>query len=207
MLQKVLVWDVPTRVFHWSLAIAFAGAYVTAESERYRDIHVALGYLMLGLLVFRLVWGFVGTAYARFGSFLYSPAQVAAYVRSLLTARPEHYLGHNPAGGVAVFLLLALGLLISISGALLFWEIGDEDVFEELHEIAANLMLAVVLIHIAGVVVSSFLHKENLPRSMLTGYKQVTADTGKGIRHSASWLGMVMLGMMAVFLVLYLGYA
>ncbi|QLQ32599.1 MAG: cytochrome b/b6 domain-containing protein [Candidatus Thiothrix singaporensis] len=203
MLQKVLVWDLPTRVFHWSLAASFAGAYVTAESERYRDIHVALGYVMLGLLLFRLVWGFAGTTYARFSSFLYAPQQVMAYARSLFSPQPQHYVGHNPAGGVAVFLLLALGLLIGVSGLGLYWEIGDEDIFEELHEIAANLMLAVVFIHIAGVVASSVLHKENLVRAMLTGYKQAEAE--RAIRHSYHWLGMIMLVMMAAFLFLYPG--
>jgi cytochrome b len=204
MLQKVLVWDVPTRIFHWSLAASFAGAYLTAESERYRDIHVALGYVMLGLILFRLVWGFTGTAYARFGSFLYSPAQVVAYVRSLFSPQPQHHVGHNPAGGVAIFLLLTLGLLISVSGLGLYWEIGDEDMFEELHEIAANLMLAVVFIHIAGVVVSSVLHKENLPRSMLTGYKFAREDAAIASGHV--WLGAGMFAAIAGFLIVYLGY-
>ena len=202
MLQRILVWDVPTRVFHWTLALSFAGAYLTAESERYRDIHLALGYLMLGLIAFRLVWGFVGTAYARFGSFLYSPTQVSTYVRSLFGSQPQHHVGHNPAGGMAIFLLLALGLLIGVSGVLLYWEIGDEDIFEELHEIAANLMLAVVFIHIAGVVVSSFLHKENLLRSMVTGYK--TAQAEAGITQAYVWLGMLMAGAMGAFLYVYL---
>ncbi|MEB4591677.1 cytochrome b/b6 domain-containing protein [Candidatus Thiothrix sp. Deng01] len=202
MLQKVLVWDMPTRVFHWSLAASFAGAYLTAESERYRDIHVALGYVMFGLLLFRLVWGFAGTTYARFSSFLYPPKQVVAYVRSLFSPQPQHYVGHNPAGGVAVFLLLALGVLVGASGLGLYWEIGDEDIFEELHEIAANLMLAVVFIHIAGVVASSVLHKENLPRSMVTGYKAAHAD--EGIAHRYAALGLGMLGVVAVFLLVYL---
>lgn len=204
MLQKVLVWDVPTRVFHWALAISFAGAYLTAESERYRDIHVALGYLMAGLLVFRLVWGFVGTAYARFGSFLCGPGQVVCYVRSLFSQQPEHHVGHNPAGGVAIFLLLVLGLLISVSGVGLYWELGDEDWWEELHEIAANLMLAVVFIHIAGVVVSSMLHKENLPRSMITGYKVAPADAA--ITRAHVWLGVAMAAVIGGFLAVYLGY-
>lgn len=202
MLQRILVWDVPTRVFHWSLAASFAGAYLTAESERYRDIHIALGYVMFGLILFRLIWGFAGTAYARFGSFLYSPAQVVAYVKSLLSPQPQHYVGHNPAGGVVIFLLLALGLLIGLSGVGLYWELGNEDIFEELHEIAANLMLGLVFVHIAGVVVSSVLHKENLVRSMLTGYKTVEGETA--IVYSYVWLGAVMVAVIGGFLYVYL---
>lgn len=203
MLQRVLVWDVPTRVFHWTLALSFAGAYLTAESERYRDIHLALGYLMLGMLLFRLVWGLVGTIYARFAAFTFPLAQVVGYVRSLLGASPQHYVGHNPAGGVAIFLLLALGVLISVSGLGLYWEIGDEDIFEELHEIAANLMLLVVFVHIAGVLVSSVLHKENLVRAMFTGYKQ--AANAVSIPRTYAWLGVVMALASAGFLFAYLG--
>ncbi|MEZ5449519.1 MAG: cytochrome b/b6 domain-containing protein [Thiolinea sp.] len=109
MKQRILVWDVPTRIFHWAFALSFAGAYLTSESERYADIHYALGYLFAGLLVFRLIWGLVGTRYARFGSFLFAPGQVLTYVRSLLSSAPQHYIGHNPAGALAIVLLLGLG--------------------------------------------------------------------------------------------------
>lgn len=202
MLQRILVWDLPTRVFHWSFALSFAGAYLTAESERYRDIHLALGYVFLGMLVFRLVWGLVGTAYVRFLAFWFKPAEIVAYLRALLSPQPQHYVGHNPAGGVAIFLLLALGLLISVSGLGLYWEIGDEDWFEELHEIAANVMLLVVGVHIAGVLVSSVLHKENLVRAMFNGYKQ--AVNAVSIPHHYTWLGISMLVVMLVFLDVYL---
>lgn len=202
MLQRILVWDLPTRVFHWSFALSFAGAYLTAESERYRDIHLALGYVFLGMLVFRLVWGLVGTAYVRFRAFWFKPAEIVAYLRALLSPHPQHYVGHNPAGGVAIFLLLALGLLISVSGLGLYWEIGDEDWFEELHEIAANMMLLVVGVHIAGVLVSSVLHKENLVRAMFNGYKQ--AVNAVSIPHHYTWLGISMSVVMLVFLGVYL---
>ena len=201
MLQRILVWDFPTRVFHWSLALSFTGAWLTAESERYRDIHMALGYTLLGLIVFRLLWGFVGSRYARFDSFLYGPKKVAAYLRSLLTPQPEHHVGHNPAGSWVIFLLLGLGLLAGISGILLFQEVGGEEAFEEVHEFAANGMLAVVLVHIAGVVVSSLLHRENLVRSMVTGYK--TAEAEAGIRTSYAWLGAIMAALIGAFLGVY----
>lgn len=197
MLKRILVWDIPTRVFHWTLALSFAGAFLTAETERYRDIHVALGYLMLGLIVFRLVWGFAGTRYARFASFLFKPAQVVDYLRSLLARQPEHFVGHNPAGGLAIFLLLGLGLTTAVSGVLLYQEIWGE-AFEELHEGAANFMLAVVFIHIAGVAVSSLLHHENLVRSMFTGYKNATPEAG--IARSYTWLGVIMLATIITFL-------
>ena len=200
MSQRILVWDIPTRVFHWLLALSFAGAYLTAESERYRDIHVALGYTLLGLIGFRLLWGFVGTRYAQFRSFLFKPAEVMAYFQSLLKGKPAHYVGHNPAGSMAIWLLLGLGILTGVTGVMLFHDIGG-DALEELHEFASNAMLAIVVIHIAGVVVSSVLHRENLVRSMITGFK--SAEPEQGIRRSHLWLGVIMLTAVVAFWVGY----
>ncbi|MEZ5590233.1 MAG: cytochrome b/b6 domain-containing protein [Gammaproteobacteria bacterium] len=106
-MQKILVWDVPTRVFHWSLALSFLGAYISGDSERWRDLHIMFGYTMLGLIVFRLVWGIIGTRYARFSSFLYGPGRVLAYLKSLLGGENKHYVGHNPAGSWAIFAIRA----------------------------------------------------------------------------------------------------
>lgn len=177
--NRILVWDLPTRLFHWSLALSFAGAWLTSESERYSALHVMLGYTLLGLIAFRLVWGFVGTRYARFADFAFSPAKLVRYLKSLLAGKPEHYLGHNPAGAVAIFLLLALGVAAGVSGWLTYNEIGGEWL-EEAHELFANSMLVVVGVHIAGVVVSSWLHRENLARAMVTGYKQGEPDAAIG---------------------------
>ena len=200
MIQRILVWDVPTRVFHWLLVLSFGGAFLTAESERYRDIHVVLGYTLLGLIAFRLLWGFFGTRYAQFRSFLFKPGEIVTYVRSLFKGKPAHYVGHNPAGSVAIWLLLILGISSGVSGVMLFQDIGGEAV-EELHEFVSNAMLAVVLIHIVGVLVSSLMHRENLVRSMITGYKSAKPD--QGIRRSYHWLGVIMLTAVVAFWVGY----
>lgn len=201
-----LIWDFPTRAFHWLFALSFAGAYLTSESERYRDIHLALGYLFAGLIIFRLIWGFMGTRYARFGEFAYGPKQVLTYLQSLLSPRPSHYIGHNPAGAWAIFILLVLGITIAVSGISLYWEIGGEEfaeeLFEELHELAANAMLAIVIVHIAGVVISSVLHKENLPRSMVTGLK--TAEASERIEQSYPVLGVILVLASVIFVAGYL---
>lgn len=184
MRDKILVWDIPTRLFHWLLALSFIGAYLTAESEYWRDLHVALGYTMLGLIGFRLIWGLVGTRYARFASFVFGPAKVIAYLKSLLSKSPKHYVGHNPAGSWAIYGLLLLGLLSGATGYATYEEIGGEWL-EELHEFFSNAMLALVLVHIAGVLVSSRLHHENLVHGMITGYKH--GEPGQGIRYK-HWL-------------------
>jgi cytochrome b len=193
---KVLVWDVPTRVFHWLLALSFAGAFLTAESERYRDVHVMLGYTVLGLVAFRLVWGLIGTRYARFWSFAYGPRSVLTYVKSLFTRSPQHHLGHNPAGSWAIYALLALSLLAAASGYATYNDIGGHWM-EEVHEALANTLLGVVLLHVAGVLVSSVLHRENLVRSMLTGFKSATP--GDGIRRRHRLIGVALVAAVAAF--------
>jgi len=205
MSKRIMVWDVPTRVFHWLLVLSFAGAFLTSESERYRDIHVVLGYILLGLIAFRLLWGFVGTRYARFRSFLFKPGEVVAYLQSLFKGKPAHYVGHNPAGSVAIWLLLALGIASGVSGVMLFQDIGGE-ALEELHEFASYAMLAVVGLHVAGVAVSSVMHRENLVRSMITGFKRVpgqelpvSAEASDGINRSYAWLGAIILAAVMAF--------
>lgn len=175
-LRSIRVWDLPTRAFHWSLAASFVVAYVTSESERLRDIHVIAGYALAGLIAFRILWGFVGSTHSRFADFLPTPGKLLAYLKSLLAGRPEHYVGHNPAGAVAIFLLLALGIAAAASGYATYNDIGGH-FMEELHETAANGMMALVAIHLAGVVVSSWMHRENLVLAMVTGWKKLRNQT------------------------------
>ena len=170
--KSIRVWDLPTRVFHWSLVASFATAFLTSESERLRDIHVIAGYTLAGLIVFRLLWGFIGGGYSRFGEFLPTPRKLVDYLKSLIDGKPQHYVGHNPAGAVAIFLLLGFGMVAAASGWAVYEDVGGH-FMEELHEGAANGMMAIVGIHIAGVIVSSWLHHENLVLAMITGWKKM----------------------------------
>ncbi|OGI47023.1 MAG: cytochrome B [Candidatus Muproteobacteria bacterium RBG_16_65_34] len=194
--SKILVWDLPTRVFHWALAASFVGAFVTADSERFRDVHVMLGYTMVGLIAFRLLWGFIGTRYARFESFAFGPRAVLAYLGSLVGRAPQHYIGHNPAGSWAIYLLLALGLLSGLSGYVLYAELTGEWA-EEAHETVANAMLAVVVVHVLGVVASSALHRENLIGAMITGWKY--GDPDADVRRAHWVVGTVLLSTVAAY--------
>jgi cytochrome b len=195
-MRKILVWDLPTRAFHWLLALSFAGAFLTAESERYRDVHVTLGYTMLGLVAFRLVWGLIGTRYARFRSFAFGPRSVLTYLKSLFTRAPHHYIGHNPAGSWAIYALLALIVLAGASGYATYEDIGGHWM-EEVHEAFSNLLLAAVAAHVAGVAVSSLVHGENLVRAMVTGYKSGLPAQGVRYRHRA--IGAALVAAVAVF--------
>jgi len=194
--RRILVWDVPTRVFHWLQALSFGAAYLTAFSERLRNYHVALGYILLGLLAFRLLWGFIGTRYARFSSFLFNPGDILVYLSTMFKGKPAHYLGHNPAGSVSVWLLLALGLFIGVTGVLALQD-DASDLVVDLHGLATNIMLGVIALHLVGVLASSILHRENLVRSMVTGLK--SAGPEKGIQRPYNWLGVLMMIAVAVF--------
>jgi cytochrome b len=182
--EQTCVWDLPTRLFHWLFAGSFAVAWFTREQDRYLDLHVFAGYLFFGLLLFRLIWGFVGGRYARFSAFGYRWRSARDYLLATLRDNAPRHLGHNPAGSWAIFLMFALGLIVSLSGLLVLG--GEErhgpltgwigfaaaDVVRELHETGAFTLLALVLVHVAGVIFESWRHRENLVAAMITGYKR-----------------------------------
>lgn len=177
----IKVWDLPLRIFHWLLVIAFFIAYFT--EDELLTVHVWAGYLVGGLLVFRLLWGFVGGQYARFANFLCSPMQSAAYIKDLIKLQAKRYIGHNPAGAAMIVLLL-LSLLMTVitglavygadqaAGPLAFIGNSHEDFWEEIHEFFANFTLLLVIVHVIGVVVESIIHRENLAKAMFNGNKK-----------------------------------
>lgn len=167
----VRVWDPFVRIFHWSLVTAFTVAWLAGDELK--RVHVAAGYVILGLVAFRLVWGVAGSAHARFTDFIYRPKTVAGFLKDTLHLRAKRYIGHNPAGGVMVIALLAMLIVTCATGIMMtttaFWGVSW---VEEAHEIAVNLMLALIGLHLVGVFAASFEHRENLVRAMITGRKR-----------------------------------
>jgi cytochrome b len=165
----VKVWDPVVRLFHWSFA---AAVFVALISDEDRALHENVGYVALALLLLRIVWGFLGPRPARFSSFLRPPGVVLAYLKDAAGLRARRYLGHNPAGGAMILLLMAMVATAVISGGL-----SDTDRFfgtawvEDLHRASANALIALIAFHLAGVVFSSLLHGENLVRAMVSGRK------------------------------------
>jgi cytochrome b len=188
--RRILVWDAPVRVFHWLFALSFAGAYLTAESERWRQVHVTLGYTVGALVVFRLLWGLVGTRYARFRSFVRGPAVVRRYFLGMLRGAPPHSTGHNPVGALAIIGMLALAALVCVTGWATYNEIRGLS-SDDLHEMLANAMLALVVVHVAGVLLGSWLERENLVKAMFTGRK--IGPMSKAITSSRAWVAAVLL--------------
>ncbi|GAB4119120.1 MAG: cytochrome b/b6 domain-containing protein [Rhodothalassiaceae bacterium] len=199
-----VVWDPLVRVFHWTLALSFFLAYVTEDD--FLTVHVWSGYVVGGLVVLRILWGFVGPEHARFSDFLFAPARVWGYLFDLLRLRAKRYLGHSPAGGAMVIALLA-SLAMTVWSGLELYAIEEnagplagelmvarayaadeeeadeeeengvgvkgEDFWEETHEMLANIALALVILHISGVILASLVHRENLARAMVTGRKEL----------------------------------
>ena len=190
MSNRILVWDLPLRVFHWVLAASFAGAFLTAESERVRDLHLLCGYTFVGAIAFRLLWGFVGTRHARFSALCFGPGASRRYLLSLLRGRPDRHLGHNPPGAVMIPLLLGLGLAIAASGWAVYADAGGEWLAEA-HEIAATVMLVAVAGHVLGVMAVSVLQRENLVLPLVTGRKR--GAPGEGIRSSRPLAALLLL--------------
>jgi cytochrome b len=191
-MQPVKVWDWPTRLGHWILAISFAVAYLSAESERWRLVHVISGCTVLGIVTFRIVWGFIGSRYARFSDFMKSPQVVVRYLQSYLPGSKagSRYIGHNPAGGWSVLLLLLCAGFAAATGLLAYNDVSIPRI-GSVHEWTANIALALVGIHVGGVIVSSYMHRENLITAMLTGFKQGDKDEGIASTHLRAAILMI----------------
>lgn len=196
--QPILVWDFPVRVFHWLLVLSFAGAWITSESEALQMIHYAFGYSACALVLFRVIWGVVGTRYARFSQFLKGPAEIIHHMKSLLTGGLHSSPGHNPAGVLVMVLLMGLILLIGLTGFLSVKDLFG-DIMGEAHEAVASFALAVVAIHVAAAIIMSFIQKENLILSMVSGKKQ-------GIPEQAIRFPMYFIGVSLAVMWIYIFY-
>jgi cytochrome b len=194
------VWDIGVRLFHWSLVIVFIIAYLSGGDVS--DIHIYTGYIILVLVIFRIIWGFIGTQHARFKDFIYPPCEITNHAKGLFRGKVKTYRGHNPLGGLMVLALLFTLIITIVSGLKVYAEEGygplsksntgyfisfanasnpdanndedsdEEEWWEEVHEFFSNLMIVLIAFHILGVIVSSKIENENLIKAMITGYKK-----------------------------------
>jgi cytochrome b len=187
--NSIKVWDIFIRSFHWILVLSFFIAYIT--EDHFISLHTFAGYTILALLFLRIIWGLIGTKYARFSNFTYSLSNVKLFIKETFSFKAKRYIGHNPAGGAMIILLIVSLVMCTLTGMAVY---GAEDqagpmaslfrqeslllsnhvwaeLLEETHEFFANFILFLVVIHIAGVLIESFIHQENLVKSMITGRK------------------------------------
>lgn len=188
---KTRIWDLPTRLFHIALAICVLGLVITGDNgELAMAVHFYLGYTVLTLVFFRVIWGIVGGHWSRFSTFIYSPSSLLAYVRNFNHPDAKPSVGHNPLGAISVFVFLVVLLLQGLSGLM-----SDDDVSisgpwtalvpnawvefaTEYHtEIGFPLILVLVGVHIAAVLYHLHAKKQNLIRPMIDGDKLVSSNT------------------------------
>ncbi|MBH9551907.1 cytochrome b/b6 domain-containing protein [Inhella gelatinilytica] len=188
------VWDAPVRVLHGLSALCFAGAWLTAEVDRLRPLHISLGLCLAALMALRVLWGLVGSPTARFSHFLKGPTAVVKHFTELTQGRLQAHAGHNPAGGWAVVGLIGLSLASAATGWLT-WTGGET--FEDLHEGVATAALALVGLHLAAVALTSHLSQRNLVASMVHGRAEVPPSEGIPRNHT---------GLAALILVATVGF-
>lgn len=198
--ENKLIWDLPVRVGHWALVACFLGAWLTSDSEYFARLHLLFGYSVLALLVFRFIWGFVGSRYARWKSFMFSGREILSYLCSISSSSEERHLGHNPLGSLGIFLMLSL-LVVMVATGLGIDLISSYHWLSEVHEATAELMLIVIVVHVAGVFISGWLHHESLIHSMIHGRKNFV-PSGAQIPH-AYWGGLVTLILFLCFSTYY----
>jgi cytochrome b len=178
---RVKVWDPIVRLFHWTVALGCI-ANLTVLRE-VKSVHRYVGYVILAAVVIRLVWGFVGTRHARYSDFAPSPRHLLGYLKALVRGQEPRYIGHNPAGALMIFALIALVTACGISG----WMMGLDAYWgvkwvETLHEVAANAILTMATIHVLAALIESWRHRENLILAMVTGFKR--APQGNDVSHA-----------------------
>jgi cytochrome b len=188
---SIAVWDPYVRIGHWLAAAAFLVSYASGGEPRW--LHTLTGYTLILYVVLRLIWGFAGPEHARFSGFVRSPGRATRYLFDLLRGRAQRHVGHSPAGGAMIVLLL-VALMATTSAGLMLYALHDGagplagivaselpaagaesprlEFWEETHEVLANIALLLVLLHTAGVITASIVHRENLVRAMITGRKR-----------------------------------
>jgi cytochrome b len=198
-MNRIHAYDLPTRLFHWGLALSFLGALALAtlmsDDGGAFPLHAMLGLVAFVLVVLRLAWGIVGSRYARFGSFELRPTALFAYLRSAIGAAPAtHRVAHNPAS--SWFALAAFAIVLGLGGTGFLMARGNESV-EDVHEVLAWSLLGLVVVHIAGVVAHSIRTKENLPAAMLSGERR--GEPEDAIPSMRPWSAAALLALTAVW--------
>lgn len=186
--NTIAVWDRFVRLFHLALIVGFACAYLTSQAGM-QQLHARIGYFLIGLITARLIWGVVGSRHARFSDFLYSPRAIFRHVQTILAGHPQRHLGHDPAGGAMIVLMILMLTLILSAGMLLLGmleftgllqtvRLDDPWVYllRDVHVTLVNIFLLLIMLHIVGVILASIQQRENLLWSMISGNKKPRAQ-------------------------------
>lgn len=193
-MERTLIWDLPVRLFHWLLAGGFVAAaliaFLTDDEGALFPYHAMIGLTLAFLVVWRIVWGFIGTRHARFGSFLFGPRAVVEYLWGAVSGRGKRFVGHNPGAAYAVFAMFGLILGLAVTGIMMAR--GNESI-KDIHEILAWSLLVVVGAHLLGVLIHTVRHRENITRTIVDGYAM--ADPSQAVRSARPFAAAVLVGL------------
>lgn len=199
-MDKEKVYDLPTRFFHWLFAGLFVAAYAIAklidDESAWFSQHMLLGLVLFVATALRIIWGVMGSRYARFSSFPLNPLRLIEYFRSILSSKGDSYFAHNPASAWAAVIMMALSLGLGVTGY--FMASGQKEAFEDIHELMANAFAFVAVAHVAGVVLHSLRHRDGIALSMIHGKKD-NAEGASPIASSHRWVAMGMAGIIGLF--------
>lgn len=203
-LKKTIVYDWPTRIFHWLFAFLFLGAYIIAENVDDESLlfilHMMAGLIIGFMLLLRIIWGFIGTKYARFASFKLKPIELIQYFKDSIVTKTKNYLGHNPASSYAAVLMFICAAGLAITGIIMTGG-NASDFYEDTHELLATIFLITVVVHVGGIIFHQFKHRDSLWSSMLDGKKRAVSEK-TGISNSKRLAGMLFL----IFTLAWTGY-
>ncbi len=213
--MKIKIWDLPTRLFHWLLVLCIAFLVFSGKTGNLFDWHQTAGIIVLALVLYRLVWGFVGSSTARFSDFFYSPSKVIAYAKTLFKRDSDRHVGHNPVGGLMVFAMLAVLLFQGVTGLFStdeilvegpLYELVDSDTADwltGLHHSSSEILIPLVVLHILAIIFYRVYKKQNLVKPMITGDAEFPEAKQSEIKIVPAVYGVVL--MVVCYLALYFG--
>jgi len=181
--MKTYIWGVPSRIFHWLLAISFPITFILGEQDEFRNLHFAFGAFVGVLIFFRILYGFFGPKYSHFSDFPIGIKNQIEFTKTFFK-NTKHYAGHNPLASLVMLNIFLVGILCAVSGYLLYDSESiapvfgfDEEFLEEFHEIVAKIFMLSVVLHILGIIADSIFHsKTETLKSIFTGYKNIEAE-------------------------------
>lgn len=200
-MRSKLVYDLPTRVFHWLFALLFVVAFViakTVDDDSYVfDFHSMAGLTLGFLVTLRIIWGFVGTRHARFTGFNLKPQDLVTYFWGILSGAKKKWAGHNPASSWAALIMMIFALGLALTGYLMTSGPNAES-FEDVHELLANGFVVVVVLHVAGILLHTIRYRDMIGLSMIDG-KKSDVPTQDEISSSQPILGILLIGLVVAF--------
>jgi cytochrome b len=203
-MQKKLIYDLPTRIMHWSFALLFIVAFCIAkivdDENPLFSYHMLAGLMLGGMVVLRLIWGLVGSKYARFSSFALYPQDLIHYIKGILVGDKKRWSGHNPASSWATLAMLFFALMLAITGILM--TSGHKETYEDVHELFANGFLVTVVFHILGLVLHTLKYRDDLAMSMVHGKKELNEkqDGISGQKPVAAFFLLLLMGIWGFYL-------